>query len=323
MMKKSTGIDIGTSSIKIIELLNKKGQLEIVKALTWPIKTDDLKSSLKEAIESVKLSSRHINTSLSGQSVIVRYIEMPLMKMDELRSAIKFEAEKYISFDINDAIIDCAMLDKIGPSAQRVLLAVAKKDKVGNYVGIFKELDLEIDVVDIDSFALFNAFQRTLSGKREEGAYAIINIGAKLANMNISTKGSIYFTRDIMWGGADITNRIKDALSLSFNDAETLKCSPGERKDEIVHIIMPSIEKFVSEIRMSLDYFESQSGKNIERFYISGGTAYLCNIIDVLKETFSVDVILWDPFEGIKVPDAALRDKGSSQYAVALGLALR
>lgn len=326
-MIRPAGIDIGSGSIKLIELQDKKGKLELLKCAVNAISGEDVKTSLKDLLGFSKLSSRKVNISLSGPSVIVRYIEMPPMKKEELRSAIKFESSKYIPFDVSEAILDCAVLDKsLSGNMNRVLLVAAKKDKVSSCMEIFKEMGLEIASIDVDTMAILNAFQRLGLETRQENIYAMINIGARFSNMNIVNKTSPYFTRDILWGGADVTSRIKEFLGLSAEDAEALKLNPGERKTEIGGIIMPALEKFISEIRMSFDYFETQFGRNINKLYISGGGAYLFNTLDFLKENMDVDVVLWDPLEGVKIsdeaPDKELKDS-PGKFAVAMGLALR
>ena len=321
------GIDIGASSIKLIELQEKKGRLELLKCAVNAISKEDAKTSLKDLLALSNLSSKRVNVSLSGPSVIVRYIEMPPMKKEELGSAIKFEAEKYIPFNIKEAIVDSAILDK-SPSgaANRVLLVAAKKDKVDSYIEIFREMGLNIAAIDVDTMAVLNAFQMSGPETGQEGVYAMINIGARFSNMNIAGKGYPYFTRDILWGGIDITNRIMESLKLNADEAEALKHEPGERITELSGTIIPSLEKFISEVRMSFDYFETQSGKNVERLYISGGTAYLFNMRDFLKEGLGIEVILWDPFEGIEIPDGLVGNEARNspaRFAVAMGLALR
>ncbi|MCX5692115.1 MAG: type IV pilus assembly protein PilM [Candidatus Omnitrophica bacterium] len=326
-MVRPVGIDIGTSSIKLIELQDKKGKLELLKCAANAISGEDVKTSLKDLLALSKLSSKRANISLSGLSVIVRYIEMPPMKKEELRSAIKFEGGKYIPFDINEAILDSAVLDK-SPSgaANRVLLVAAKKDRVNGCMEMFKEIGLEIASIGVDTMAMLNSFQRLGLENKQESVYAMINIGARFSNMNIISKGYPYFTRDIMWGGAGLTNKIKELSGLSADDAELLKCSPGERKTEIANALMPALEKFISEIRMSFDYYETQFGRNIERLYISGGASYLFNMRDFLKENLGTEIVSWNPFEGIKILDESV-DKSlmnsPAQFAVALGLALR
>ncbi|MBU1912895.1 MAG: pilus assembly protein PilM [Candidatus Omnitrophica bacterium] len=326
-MIRPVGIDIGTSSIKLIELQEKKAKLEILKCAINPILGEDIKASLKDLLALSKPSARRVNISLSGPSVIVRYIEMPPMKKEELRSAIKFEGGKYVPFDINEAILDCAILDK-SPSgnANRVLLVAARKDSVNTCMEIFKEAGLDIANIDADTVAILNAFQRLGIQTEQENIYAMINIGSRFSNMNITVGAYPYFTRDLLWGGSDITNRVKESLRLNPDETEVLKRNPGERKAELAAVLIPTLEKFISEIRMSFDYFETQFGKNIERLYISGGGAYLFNIQDFLKENLGMDVVLWNPLEGIKIPDESVcKDVKNSpgQFAVAMGLALR
>jgi len=326
-MTRPVGIDIGSHSIKLIELQEKKAQLELVRVASKQITADDLKSGLRELIGADKSSVKHANLSLSGPPVIVRYIDMPAMKKGELKSAMKFEAEKYVPFDIKDAIVDCAVLDKSpAGNTNRVLLVAAKKERVNYYMDLFKEFGIEINAIDVDAAALLNAFQSTGLEKKQDATYAVLNIGARFSNVNVVTKTYPYFTRDILWGGADVTNRIKDSMGLGLDEAEALKRNPGGKKDNVGNAIVPTLEKFVSEIKMSFDYFESQFGRGIERLYISGGSSYLFNIRDYLKEGFGIDVIMWNPFEGINMPDATTAktvEDTASQFAVAVGLALR
>jgi type IV pilus assembly protein PilM len=326
-MARAVGIDIGSHSIKLVEIQERKGQLELIKCATNLISGDDIKSSLNDLIALEKLLLKRVNISVSGPFVIVRYIDMPSMKKEELKSAIRFEAEKYIPFDIKEAIVDCAMLDNSHSGvSNRVLLVAAKRERLSYYTSIFKELGIEIEAIDVDTVAIFNAFQGVGLDKKQEYAYAILNIGAKFSNMNIVIKNCPCFTRDILCGGFDITNRIKDSFGIGFKEAEELKLNPGEKMQDISRIITPVLERLASEIRMSFDYFETQFGTNIERLYISGGSSYLFNIKDFLKDSLGMETLMWNPFEGIKLSETGLSnsvENSSAQFAVAVGLALR
>lgn len=325
-MKKIAGIDIGNYYIKLVELEHKKAQRVLTRCAVNRIVNGDIKSALKDIISNTKSPLKRVNVSLSGPSVIMRYIEMPSMKEEELKSAIKFEAEKYIPFNVNESIIDCAMLDKTASGSRRVLLVAAKKIEVSSLLGLFKELGLEIGVIDVDSLALLNSFQRIGFDDAKDNTCALINMGAKFSNMNIITQGNDYFTRDILWGGNDITDRIKDILGVNAEEAERLKCNLAEKDNELVNVIAPVLERLTSQIRMSFDYFESQFGKNVRKIYISGGTTYLFNIVNFLKENLGVDTIMWNPFEGVEVEksvtEKALMEE-PSLFSVAVGLALR
>jgi type IV pilus assembly protein PilM len=325
-MRKITGVDIGSYSIKIIELEEKKGYSELSGCVLKRVMNGDPQAALKEIFSSGKPASRCVNVSLSGPAVILRYIEMPPMKKEEVKSAIKFEAEKYIPFEVNNSIIDCAMLDKTKTGAQRVLLAAAKKDEVENILRFFNGIGVEINAIDIDTLALLNSFERTGTAGKDKDLYALINIGGKFSNMAIVLNGSVCFTRDIFSGGMDITNRIMEAMRVDSDAAEKLKLDPGDKREEVSGLILPVLEKLAGQIRKSFDYFESQFGRNVGNIYVSGGSAYLFNMLDVLKENLGTDVMMWNPFEGIRkgesVKDNELK-KTSALFAVAMGLALR
>ena len=324
-MKRAVGIDIGTYSAKLVELENRKDRPTLTKCAMVRITNGDRKTALESLLSQAKLTLKRVNVSLSGPSVIVRYVEMPQMRKDELDSAIRFEAEKYLPFNINKSTLDCAVLDKTSSGSQRVLLVAAKREKVDSLLELFKEFGLEIGAIDADSFAFFNSFDSANPGNRkEEQACALINIGARFSNMNIAAKGTLYFTRDIFWGGADISKRINDAMGLSMDEAERTKQDPAEKREEVIRVIAPALEKLTQQIRMSFDYFETQVGRNIEKIYISGGTSYLFNIVDFLKENLRVDVMMWNPFEGIAI-DGDFEEVGRhpAMFTVAVGLALR
>lgn len=322
---KNAGIDIGNHSIKLVELDNKKGKLELTRCGINLIGKGGLKAALQDLLSISRLSLKRVNVSLSGPAVIVRYIEMPAMKDEELRSAIKFEAEKYLPFKIKDSIIDCAIINKADSGNMRVLLVAAKRAEVDNLLSLFKEINLEINAIDADSFAFLNSFQRSRKDAKEEGSHALINMGAKFSNMNIVTKGDLYFTRGILWGGMDITERIKDAMGIGFDEAEALKMKPSDkRKEEVVSVVMSVLERLSSQIRISLDYFESQFGRSVEKIYVSGGTSYLFNIIDFLKDNLGVDVVMWNPFDGIAIAESTEEiERTPALFSVAVGLALR
>ena len=324
-MKKTVGIDIGTYSAKLVELENRKGRPTLTKCAMARVTNGDKKTALESLLSQAKLTLKRVNVSLSGPSVIVRYIDMLPMRKDELDSAIRFEAEKYLPFNISESTVDCAVLDKTSSGSQRVLLVAAKRGEVDSLLELFKEFGLEIGAIDADSFAFFNSFDSANPGNRkEEQAYALINIGARFSNMNIAAKDTLYFTRDIFWGGADISKRIKDAMGLGMDEAERIKQDPTEKREEVVSVIAPALEKLTQQIRMSFDYFETQVGRSIEKIYISGGTSYLFNVVDFLKENLHVDVMMWNPFEGIAM-DGVFEEiaRHPAMFTVAVGLALR
>ncbi|MFH1782659.1 MAG: type IV pilus assembly protein PilM [Candidatus Omnitrophota bacterium] len=325
-MRRVVGIDIGKHSIKLVEIEERKKDVELTKCGIIRVANKDIKTALKNLILAQDITAKRINVSLAGLSVIVRYIEMPAMKKEELKSSIKFEAEKYIPFNLKDSIIDCAMLDKTASGQQRVILVAVKRNEVEELIALFKDTGLNMNIIDIDSFAFLNSFQRLNIEGVENKTYALLNIGEKLSNMNIITNGNAFFTRDILWGGSDLTNRIKDTMGTNLEEAEEIKENGIDRKDEIEEILSPVLERLSLQIRMSFDYFESQFGKTVDTIYLSGGTSYLFNIVDFFKDSLGIETLMWNPFEGINIQESVNEmaiERTPSLFAVAVGLALR
>lgn len=324
-MKTSTGLDIGSHTLKLVELTLEKTKPILTKYAVLSLDGRPVKDGILELVSNAKLTNRQVNLGIQGPSVIVRYIQMPRMNDEELEGAIKFEAEKYIPFTLDEVVIDYIILEKeVAPNNMKILLVAVKREFVNNLLELMNEVKLEAGLIDVDSFAVVNAF--TNSAVDEESSYALLNIGAKITNMSIVQKKLPYFTRDIMLAGDELTNKVKEKFYLDFKEAETLKIEPKDKIDAVKEIFNPVLEKIISELRLSFDYFESQYEKSIGKLYLSGGTSYLFNITDVLRERLGIEVFRWDPLAGIGISeglDADELNKCSGQLAVAVGLALR
>lgn len=330
-MKTSIGLDIGSHSLKLIELAFEKQRPILTNFTMSNLDNRTLKEAILDLITNTKIAKGRVNLGIKGPSVIVRYIQMPKMKDEELKGAIGFEAEKYIPFNLDEVIIDYEILEKEPYSNNmRVLLVAAKREHINNILELMKEVKLEVGIIDVDSFALINAFMN--SGPNSEGmkegksTYALLNIGSKITNLNIISKRLVFFTRDIMWAGEEMTSRIKEKFNIGFKEAEALKIEPGEKAAQVKESLNYVLEKIIGEIRLSFDYFESQYEKNIERLFLSGGSSYLFNIIEALKEGLGLEVQRWDPFGGMRISKELRPDELKaigSHFAVAVGLALR
>ncbi len=326
--KSRAGLDIGSSGVRVVELGDKAGAMELMKFGVEPADAGDregLISSIKKVVASTPISTKRVNISISGQEVIVRYINLPKMTEAELEGAIKFEAEKYIPFDIADVILDCQILGEVEGRMMRVLLVAAKSDLITERIKIVEEAGLEPASVDVDSFAVINSFQMN-NPDQISGTIALLNIGARLTNINILTDGQPCLTRDIQLAGDDITDAISERLGIDFPAAEELKRKEGMRSEELAEIVSPVIESFLSEVRLSFDYYESQLEKGIDKICLSGGAAGLYGLAEFLNEGLRMDVNVWDPTKSLEVGPDIDREKlagAGSGLAVCIGLALR
>ena len=318
--KETIGIDIGSSSIKLIQLEESEGRYRLSKfgiAYLAPEMIVDgtimdsvrCVEAVQDLIKEQSISTKDAVISVSGHSVIVKRVTLPQMSEGELAESIKWEAEQYIPFDINDVNMDFQILNTfVGPDGKpqmNVLLAAVKKDKLTDYTSLVIEAGLKPAIVDIDSFALENMYGINYEVREGEGV-ALINIGASLTNINILQGGMFAFTRDISIGGNRYTESIQKDLGLSYDDAEKVK--KGENVEGIDPLTLDAIignvsSEIASEITRSFGYFKTTLGsENIDKVMLSGGSSKVKNIDVFLQERLELPVEIANPFKKIDVP---------------------
>lgn len=334
-------LDIGSSFIKLVQLKGSKGNYHLSKFGITPLPPEVIvEGAVMDAarvVDAIKelLASQHVKTkevvlSVSGSSVIIKRITVADMTDEELSESIKWEAEQYIPFSIDDVNVD---FQKLGPGLQEgqadVLLVAVKKDKINDYINLVKEAGLDPVVLDVDAFALANMYE--LNYDLEAGITALLNIGASVMNINILKDGTSIFTRDITVGGNRYTEALQRDLGLTFEDAEKVKrgeTADGAGPDQVAAIMASVTEDIVAETQRSLDFFRSTTGsEQVSRVLVSGGCARIGNFTSVLAQRIEIPVEITNPFKNIKVDPkrfnpAQLQEAGP-QSAIAVGLAIR
>src|SRR5262245_12304734 len=232
------GVDIGSSSVKVCQLRESRKGLELVRLGFEPLPSQTIVDghvmnsgavveTLARLFHDKKIKQKDVAMSVSGQSVIIRKIVVPLMTPAELSEQITWEAEQHIPFDIKDVQIDYQVLRRRPEAGQMdLLLVAAKRDEINDYAQLAREAKLRPAVVAIDAFTIQNVFEFS-RGFPPEHTVALINVGASLSTLNIISKGVSAFTRDISNGGNFITDEIRKQLNISPQDAEGLKCGGG------------------------------------------------------------------------------------------------
>lgn len=329
--RNSVGLDMGSSSVKIVEIVSS-GENSSLVCLGMKKASAAVREPLIEAIKSlsseIKITAKEAAISVSGPSVVVRFVSMPKMRDDELKGAVKFEAEKHTPFPINDCIIDHQILktnDKEGKL--EILLVAAKKDFIANRISIAEECGFSVSSVDVDTFALANAFLKSLPRVPPDKTTALLNIGSDFTNVGIVRNGVLCFARDIAIGGDDFDQAISRALGIDVKSAENIKLSPKDKLQDVIACTKGVANNLLDDTRLSLSYYENQSGKGVDEIYISGGSSVMPGIEMLFQEAFESKPILWDPLNSLYMPpgglDMALIEKTRSSFAVAVGLALR
>lgn len=340
--KDSIGLDIGSSYIKAVKLREAKGSYELELFNVHPLPPElivdgsiidslRLVDSLKEAIKKANIKTKNTAIAISGHSsVIIKRISLPEMSEEELSESIKFEAEQYVPFDIEDVNLDFQILGpKEEPGQMDVILVAVKKDIINEYISVVKEAGLNPVIVDIDAFALENMYG--INYEIEPGKnVALLNIGASTINLGILKGGISVFTRDSSLGSNLHTEALQREFNISYENAERLKRGePIENvsQDDADSVIEAASEEILNEIIRSFDYFRSTTiHEDISEVILSGGCALIKNFANMISERAGIETRIVEPFRNIKIPkrfDSVYIDEMAPMMAVAVGLALR
>jgi type IV pilus assembly protein PilM len=340
--KPLVGLDIGSSGVKAVELSKSKKGYEITGFAYERLNPDavvdgaimepaSVASAIRRTMTNGKFRSKDVATGVSGHSVIVKRVVLAA-GLKEVEASVQFDAEQYIPFDIAEVNLDYSVVGPVtagsdGPSTEVVLVA-AKKDKIQNHTNVISSSGRNPAVVDIDAFALQNAFEANYTVDRN-ATIALLNIGASLMNINIVKGGLPLFIRDVSVGGNQYTDILQKELQLNFKEAEELKLGKsGGPETEMVQPLLESItEMLIMEVHKTFEFFrETYPNETITQVLISGGTARIPGLAEKIEETFGYPTEVLNPFKAItmgpKVDAARVKSLGPA-LAVAVGLALR
>lgn len=344
--KNALGLDIGTSSIKLVQLKESKKGIQLASFSMAPLPSEAIVDgavmnsgavvdTIQAMVAAQKLKNRECALSISGHSVIIKKISLPAMTPEELDESIKWEAEQYIPFDVNDVYLDYQILQTRPEQGQMdVLLVAAKKEMVDEYASVAREAGLEPVVVGIDCLTIQQGFELNYGYPPGE-TIVLINIGASTININVVANGLTTFTRDIAMGGNQFTEELQKQLNVSYDEAEAYKLG-GERgvdaesvvPQEVERVVSAVSEQMASEIHRSLDFYMATSSEGrISRIYLSGGSAKIPALARTLENRIGVACELIDPFRGVQVDPKLFNLDYINQVrplaAVVLGLGLR
>jgi type IV pilus assembly protein PilM len=343
--KTMLGLDLGSHSVKIVELQGSAGRYRLTRLGQAPMPAESIvqgsfmnapaiADAIREAYKAGGFRGKDVATSVSGHSVIVKRISLPRQTADELGETIRWEAPQYIPFDINEVHLDYQILQEATVDDQMdVLLVAAKKDLVNDYVNVISEAGLNLAIMDVDAFALGNMFEANYDAPPGQ-AVALVNIGSAVTNINVMAGKVPIFTRDITSGGNLYTEEIQKALGISFSEAEQIKIGGGDSagRDVVpqeVDVAMREIsEGILGEIQRSLDFYRATTSEiPIAKVVLCGGSAHVPGLDRLFEERIEVPFEIANPFARIETP-ASVMDAGklreiAPSLAVAVGLGLR
>jgi type IV pilus assembly protein PilM len=336
------GLDIGSRTIKIAEVVDKKTSQIFKNFHTVNIEPglieegtvkdpETVSKFIRELYKKAKLKEKNVAISIGGYSVIVKKINVQNMTEDELQETIHFEAEQYIPFDISDVNLDFQILGESehNPNQMSVLLVAAKKEMINEYINLVQMAGLNLCVIDVDAFALQNIFEFSYNPGDEN--IALIDIGASKTSLNILKDNSSVFMRDVSLGCGQINEKIASLAECSLTEAEEIKHGePSEiiSPEDLSTIISSAVTDWCTEIKRALDFFYSTFPEDqITKIILSGGGANIKEFRRLLAVETSTDVEIINPFQNFSIDsdrfDASYLEQIAPQAAICMGLAIR
>jgi type IV pilus assembly protein PilM len=343
--KKSTaGLDIGSSSIKMVELEGKLNNLNLVSLGFENLPADTIIDGqimelnvVSDVIRSVcvnhQVTAERVVTGVSGHSVILKNIILPPMSREELEESIDWHAEEHIPYDLADVSLDYQVTAETADSTH-VLIAACKRERIDNIKQAIQLAGRTPVVIDVDTFALQNCYEVNYQPD-ESQVVTLLNIGASTMNVNIVKGTRSLFTRDITVGGSQFTDVLQRSLGLNFQQAEAVKRGVSEAveglEEKSIEPLMNNVTEIVAmEIQKTFDFYRATTEDNetvVQKILISGGGSKLLGLAQDLSERLELPVEILDPFRSIKVDtkkfDPDYLSEIVPEMAVAVGLALR
>ncbi|MBI3115407.1 MAG: type IV pilus assembly protein PilM [Candidatus Kerfeldbacteria bacterium] len=352
------GIDLGASSLKIVELKNEGGRPKLVTYGFAEQRTDVVRSdsaedqqrivvALKAILRKARVSTNRLVAALPSFAVFTSIISLPEMSKKDLFAAVRWEAKKFVPMPLEEMVLDWRLLQKqesaegnqllagsrkpnadsrpAGPKSMKVLLTAAPKNLVRRYIEIFRTCDLQIVSLETEAFAL----QRSLIGA-EPNPTMIVDIGAVATDVSVVVDGIPLINRSIDAGGDTITKAIANSLSVDPERAEQFKrdfgiASTSGGVNELPQAIDFVISSIVNEIRYVLNLYRAQEERPIEKLILAGGSAFLPQLPEYLSKTLNMKVIIGDAWARVIYPKElkVALDEIGPRFAVAIGLAMR
>lgn len=336
--RSTVGLDIGSGFVKVVEVDHSGSQPEVKRVAMRPLLPDAIvegeimdyglvAGTVSGLFDELGMKGRDVITAVGGHDVIIKKIEMDRMKESDAREVIRWEAEQHVPFDIKSVELDFQVLDPEGEGPRmEVLLVAAKRELVDHKVGLLVEAGINPTVIDVDAFALHNAFEHNYP-EAMDGVVALVNVGHEVTNVNLLERGVPILTREIPFGSRKIREDLQRERQLTAEEAEDV-VQGRAGLDGLEAFVQASADEVAVGIERAAAFLMTrQSGDGLGRIYLSGGGARIPGMTDALSQRMGVETLLVNPFERVPVDPQAggsIRlEEAAPMFLLPLGLALR
>lgn len=348
MAKSVIGLDIGSYSVKIVEIDREDGRYRLknfsIAELYGEGEEYDVEgpsysrqsAAVKNCFKQMKLNPKRVknlNCSIGGKDVAVKQIRSIPLSAEELESSLTFEARKHLPLEDTEAILDYQILSESTSATNVDILMVATTKKAFDYhIKLLRELGVRPKIMDAECTALVNSYLMVHGKPEDDKALVFLDLGAKYSTLTVFSDSGMIFSRDIAIGGHKLTEDIKTSHDVEYPEAEEMKkvkgmgafLSGGDDQESSIRIARrKAVDSLVDEIRRSLRYYSKETGvREFEKILICGGSALTKHLNSHLGQALSMNVEIYNPYEHFTVPPGFNESLGA-QLATACGLALR
>lgn len=336
----SVGLDIGSRSIKVVELtregagwaLRSAGAVgysgpSIEANLNDEKAVSELANVIRKLIKDARINGRDVAISLPETQVFTRLMQFPLLTDAEIASAVKWEAEEYIPIPIKDAVIEHQIVERLesaSPPQVLVLLVAALRSLVENYVDVVSKAGLSVVGVETELIAMARSVA-------PEGKTALlVDFGAHSTDIAITKNAQLYFSRSVPTAGDAFTRAVAQSLGVSIQQAEEYKrtygLNEGQLEGKVGRALAPILKVVAGEIKKAVHYYQLNiKGETPTVVIIAGGSAGLPGAAPTLTNLLGMEVVIGTPFGKVKIDPEAARGLANYAplYSVACGLAMR
>ncbi len=338
------GIDISSTSVKLIELSNNNGRYRVESYAVEPLPQNSVVEknindpqavgeAVKRVVAKSRTSLRTAAVAVAGSAVITKTIQMPAgLSERDLESQITIEADQYIPYPLDEVAIDFEVLgpSAVNPEQVDVLLAACRKENVEMREDVLDIAGLKAKVVDVEAYAMERAFkllESQFEASSDERVIAIIDIGATMTTLSVLVDGKTIYTREQLFGGKQLTEEIQRRYGLSQEEAGLAKKQGGLPDDYEHEVLEPFKEAVVQQVSRSLQFFYSSSQYNmVDYVVLAGGTASIPGLADRVQDRVGIPATLANPFSDMAISsrvNAGALSNDAPSLMIACGLAMR
>jgi type IV pilus assembly protein PilM len=337
--KTTVGLDIGSGLIKVAVVDHSKKEPELTRVAIQPLQQDAIvegevmdpgvvAEAIQGALTSAGVSSKQVVTAVGGRDVIIKKIQIERVKEQSARELMRWEAEQHVPFDMESVELDFQILDPDGEGLEmNVLLVAAKRELVESKVRVLTDAGLEPTLMDVDAFALHNAFELNYPDAMQ-GMVALVNVGHDVTNINILDEGIPILTRDLTLGTRHFREALQKERGLSQEEADKL-LQGFDRSPHLDAVIESRGEEIAVGVERAVAFIASnqRGGATIRAVYTCGGGGRVPGLTDALGARLRVEAHLANPLTALSVRDGAMADLVTDEVApllmLPIGLALR